>query len=188
MPQEDFLTDQELFDRVRIGEAAAFEVLHERYADPAYRLAQSIVNDRGRAEDVVQEAFLSIWSARLQYRADRASFRTWALAIVRNRAIDFQRSLASRPTLALGPWEQQATGRLTSPSIDDEALDRLEGAELRESLTALPSRQAEAISLAFLADMTHPEVAARLAVPAGTVKSRIRLGLERLRGEMKPPA
>jgi RNA polymerase sigma-70 factor (ECF subfamily) len=164
-------------------DADAFEVFYDRHSGIAYSLAYRIVGDRGVAEDVTQEAFVSIWRSGARYDVGRGSVRSWTLGIVRNRAIDVLRSKAGRAqklTLDDSVLEQ----RPSADSTDDEALRRETAQELRGALAELPGEQSKVIELAYFGGFSQTEIAKMLSVPLGTVKGRMRLGLERIRGRV----
>jgi len=165
-------------------EPRAFEALYNRHGGPAYSLAHRIIGDSQTAEDVVQEAFLSIWRSGTRYDAARGSVRSWTLGIVRNRAIDFLRR-ASVPARRLNldddaVLEAQRSDVLT----DSEAIRRETAGRLRGVLAELPGQQSEVIGLAYFGGFTHSEIAEMLNVPLGTVKGRMRLGLEKVRATL----
>jgi len=178
------LADEELMPRIGEKDPDAFEVFYDRHGGVAYSLAYRIVGERGAAEDVVQEAFISIWRSGARYDRARGSVRSWMLGIVRNRAIDFLRSKAGRaPKLDFDDaavLEHRPSAELT----DAEALRRETTHELRGALGELPGEQAKVIELAYFGGFSHSEIATMLEVPLGTVKGRMRLGLEKIRGEL----
>jgi RNA polymerase sigma-70 factor (ECF subfamily) len=178
------LADEELMPRIGEKDPDAFEVFYDRHGGVAYSLAYRIVGERGAAEDVVQEAFISIWRSGARYDRARGSVRSWMLGIVRNRAIDLLRSKAGRaPKLDFdddAALEQRPSAELT----DAEALRRETTHELRGALGELPGEQSKVIELAYFGGFSHSEIATMLEVPLGTVKGRMRLGLEKIRGEL----
>jgi RNA polymerase sigma-70 factor, ECF subfamily len=178
------LADEELMPRIGEKDPDAFEVFYDRHGGVAYSLAYRIVGERGAAEDVVQEAFISIWRSGARYDRARGSVRSWMLGIVRNRAIDFLRSKTGRaPKLDFDDdavLEHRPSGELT----DAEALRRETAHELRGALGELPGEQSKVIELAYFGGFSHSEIATMLEVPLGTVKGRMRLGLEKIRGEL----
>jgi RNA polymerase sigma-70 factor, ECF subfamily len=182
-PDLGLLADEDLMQLVRGGDAAAFEVVYERHATVAFSLAYRMTGRRGHAEDVVQEAFLSLWRSGARYDRSRGSVRTWVLGIVHNRAIDaLRRSTVhdKRRASDEGIEERfEATER-----TDTEAARRSEAAEVRTALALLPQEQARAIELAYFGGFSHSEIAEMLDTPIGTIKGRIRLGLERLRAQL----
>ncbi len=178
------LADEELMPLIGEKDPDAFEVFYDRHGGAAYSLAYRIVGERGAAEDVTQEAFISIWRSGARYDQARGSVRSWMLGIVRNRAIDFLRSKAGRaPKLNFDDdsiLEQRPAAELT----DAEALRRETAHEVRGALGELPGEQSKVIELAYFGGFSHSEIAAMLGVPLGTVKGRMRLGLEKIRGEL----
>ncbi len=161
----------------------AFAELYVRHLGHALEVAARICSDPAAAEEVVQEGFLSIWRSRAGYRPLIGSFEAWSMRIVHNRAVDSIRLVRVRPRLqpADSPPESDEDGDSDPPF--DRAVAGFEHRRLFEALRRLPARQTEVIVLAYYGDMSLPEVAARLGVPTGTAKGRMRLGLEKLRGE-----
>ena len=178
------LADEELMPLIGEKDPEAFEVFYDRHGGVAYSLAYRVVGERGAAEDVVQEAFISIWRSGARYDAARGSVRSWMLGIVRNRAIDALRSRAGRaPKLDFDDdavLEQRPAGEQT----ESEALRRETAGELRGALEELPGDQSKVIALAYFGGFSHSEIASMLGVPLGTVKGRMRLGLEKVRGQL----
>jgi RNA polymerase sigma-70 factor (ECF subfamily) len=175
------LADEDLMPLVARKEAAAFEVFYDRHGGAAYSLAHRIVGDPATAEDVTQEAFLSIWRSEAGYDRTRGSVRTWALGIVRNRAIDALRREASRAP-RLDYDDEAALERRPAPErTEAEALRRETARSLRGALDELPQEQSKVIELAYFGGFTHSEIAEMLGMPLGTVKGRMRLGLEKIR-------
>lgn len=175
------LADEELITLVERQDADAFAVIYDRHGGAAYSLAHRIVGDPAVAEDVTQEAFLSVWRSGARFDAARGSVRSWTLGIVRNRAIDALRRAASpAPKLDLdddGVLEGQVAGELT----DAEAIRRETAQRVRGALGELPDEQSQVIGLAYFGGFTHSEIAEMLGMPLGTVKGRMRLGLEKIR-------
>src|SRR5436309_3173753 len=179
------LADEELMDLVAAGDARAFEAVYDRHGGAAFSVAYRMVGNRSVAEDIVQEAFLSIWRSRLRYRRERGSVRTWVLGIVHHRGIDaLRRNLVHerRRTTAEGLEEQQEAPERT----DVEAARRDEARAVRRALDELPDGQGQVIELAYFGGFTHTQIAEMLGMPVGTVKGRMRLGLEKLRRTLGP--
>jgi RNA polymerase sigma-70 factor, ECF subfamily len=178
------LADEELMPLIAEQDPAAFGVFYDRHGGAAYSLAYRIVGDRSGAEDVTQEAFISIWKSGARYDRARGSVRAWTLGIVRNRAIDALRREAGRaPRLDFDDdaiLEQRPSSKLT----DDEALRREAAAEVRGALQELPTDQSKVIQLAYFGGFTHTEIAEMLGMPLGTVKGRMRLGMEKIRARL----
>ena len=178
------LADEELMPLVGRKDAEAFEVLYDRHGGAAFSLAYRIVGDRAAAEEVTQEAFISVWRSGARFDAARGSVRSWLLSVVRNRAIDFLRSKAGRaPKLDFddeAALEQRPAAGLT----EDEAMRHETATEVRGALGELPSEQSRVIELAYFGGFSHSEIAEILGLPMGTVKGRMRLGLEKIRGEL----
>lgn len=176
-------SDERLMRRVQTGDTEAFEQLYDRHAVRAFRVARSVC-DASRAEDAVQEGFLSIWRSRESYRPESGSFQAWSMRIVRNRAIDAARRDAARPPLADSDHhDPEDTPAPTAVEQDVIARDEADG--LRGALKRLPDEQAEVIALAYYGELTHTQIAKQLSIPSGTVKGRMRLGLEKLRRQLE---
>ena len=174
------LADEDVMHLVQEGDPRAFELFYDRHSGPAFSLAYRMVGNRAVAEDVSQEAFISIWRSRLRYQADRGSVRTWVLGIVHHRAIDALRRNAvhdKRRASAEGIEERFEAQEQT----DTEAARREEQRTVRAALTELPDEQVRVIELAYFGGFSHSQIADQLDMPIGTVKGRMRLGLDKLR-------
>jgi RNA polymerase sigma-70 factor (ECF subfamily) len=178
------LADEELMPLIGEKDPEAFEVFYDRHGGVAYSLAYRIVGEKAAAEDVTQEAFISIWKSGARFDRARGSVRSWMLSIVRNRAIDALRSRAGKaPKLSFDDdaiLEQRPSGELT----EDEAMRRETATEIRGALGELPGEQSKVIELAYFGGFSQSEISRMLGVPLGTVKGRMRLGLEKIRGEL----
>ena len=178
------LADEELMPLIGEKDPAAFEVFYDRHGGVAYSLAYRIVGEPAAAEDVTQEAFISIWRSGARFDPTRGSVRSWMLSVVRNRAIDALRSRAGKaPKLTLDDeaiLEQRPAEELT----EEEAMRHETASEVRGALGHLPGEQSKVIELAYFGGFSQSEIARMLGVPLGTVKGRMRLGLEKIRGEL----
>jgi len=179
------LADEELMSLVDRKDPVAFEALFDRHGGAAYSLAHRIAGDPAAAEDVAQEAFLSIWRSRAGYDRARGSVRAWVLGIVRNRAIDALRR-DSRPGVAQLDHDDEAVieSRPAEDRTDVEVVRGETAREVRGALDDLPSDQSKVIELAYFGGFSHSEIAEMLHMPLGTVKGRMRLGLEKMRGKI----
>lgn len=171
--------DGQLVKQIATGSAAAFEELYERYCDRAYRVARAVCHDHARAEDAVQEAFISVWRSPTGYQPGRGTVAAWLLSSVRYRAIDIVRRNAKHTKRRVD--EAALDAHRASGSVSDQVAASDDAARLRALLGGLPPAQQEVIVLAFYGQLTHTEIAAALDLPAGTVKGRMRLGLQKLR-------
>ena len=177
------LADEELMQLVQRGDAAAFEVVYERHASAAFSLAYRITGTRSQAEDVTQEAFLNVWRSGARYDRSRGSVRTWMLGIIHHRAIDALRR-ASVHDRRRGGDETAAERVEARERTDVEAARRVEAETIRRALDILPPDQVQVIELAYFGGFTHTEIAEMLAIPVGTVKGRMRLGLQKMRSKV----
>ena len=171
--------DGDLLRAVAAGDQAALLALYDRYARLAFALAYRVLGDGPSAEEVVQDAFLQVWRRAGAFDPGRGSnARAWLLTIVRHRAIDLRRRAASRSSrdVALEAVEPVLAG----PDPWDEVLATLERDRVRAAVTDLPAEQRQAIELAYYEGLTQREIAERTGLPLGTVKGRLRLGLQKL--------
>jgi RNA polymerase sigma-70 factor, ECF subfamily len=177
------LADEDLMQLVRRGKAAAFEVVYERHASAAFSLAYRIVGTRNGAEDVSQEAFLSIWRSGARYDRGRGSVRSWVLGIVHHRAIDHLRraTVHDKRRASDEGMEERFEAR---ERTDTEVARRDEAQTVRRAMETLPADQCQVIELAYFGGFTHTEIADMLETPVGTVKGRMRLGLKKLRDRL----
>lgn len=176
----DELSDEHLLARLIDRDTNAFATLYDRHNRMAFGLAYRMLGDASAAEDVVQEAFLSVWRQANTFRAGRSAVRTWLLSIVHHRAIDRLRRTDSH-VLTEADLE-------TPPERADERVDveaevgaLLEAQQIRAALGALPPDQRRAIELAYFGGHSHSEIARMLGIPTGTVKGRLRIGLQKMR-------
>jgi len=169
------------------GNARAFEVIFDRHGGAAFSLAYRMCGRRAMAEDVVQEAFLSLWRNGARYDRARGSVRSWMLSVVHNRAIDVLRSGVSREARNVN--DDGIAERLEAPERTEvEVARRDEARHVRCALEQLPNEQRHVIELAYFGGFSQTEIADLLAVPLGTVKGRMRLGLTKMRIVLGDPA
>ncbi|MGO9885439.1 MAG: RNA polymerase sigma factor [Solirubrobacteraceae bacterium] len=187
-PRSDPLTlaDEDLMAQVSEGDAEAFEVIFDRHADAAFSLAYRMCGRRSMAEDVVQDAFLSLWRSGARYDRTRGSVRSWVLRVVHNRAIDAFRRETVRSSRDV--HDESAADRVASAERTEiEAERHDEAQQVRGALDELPADQRQVIELAFFGGFSHSQIAEMLNLPAGTVKGRMRLGLTKMRIALGDP-
>jgi RNA polymerase sigma-70 factor (ECF subfamily) len=177
---EDRAGDQAALARMAEGDGDAVAELYDRHARPIYSLALRILGDTTEAEDIVQDVFSQAWRQAARYNASRGAVGAWLLTLARSRAIDRLRARRSRPVSAT---DDRAVGQVVdaAPPIDSQVLSSEHVARVRAALDELPMLQRAAIELAYFEGLTHAEIAARLEQPLGTVKTRIRLAMLKLR-------
>ncbi|MBI2845266.1 MAG: sigma-70 family RNA polymerase sigma factor [Chloroflexi bacterium] len=159
------------------GKKEAISVLYDRYARLVFSLALAILRDRQLAEEVTQDTFFNAWRGAAGFRAEQGRVSTWLSAIARHRAIDELRR-RRLPVLNMEePWWETLASNPSSASGEEGILLM----QMSKALSDLPREQREAISLAYFGGLTQEEIAERLGEPLGTVKTRIRLGLKKLR-------
>ncbi len=162
-----------LMERIQARDTAAFETLYDGYHRLVFGIGLRMLGDPALAEDVTQTVFMKLWTSPEAFHG--GSFTAWVSRVTRNRALDVLRSKAARP-------ESEIPADLPlDESLDDDVLARIDAQRVRDALSSLPPEQRSLIELGFFGGVTHQELAARTDTPLGTVKTRIRSGLRRLR-------
>jgi RNA polymerase sigma factor (sigma-70 family) len=177
------LSDEALVALAARSEQSALAELYDRFGRPAYGLALRILRDESLAEDAVQEAFLTLWRTSARFVPERGKASTWILTLVHRRAVDLVRREERRRADAL----EQAPEPVSRDAVDEEAWLRLQRERVQDALRKLPDQQREAIELAYYGGFTQSELAERLGQPLGTIKSRMFMGLARLRELLGEP-
>lgn len=174
--------DDELLTRVASGEEWAFRSIYDRYADLVYSVALRVLGDGAAAQDVAQDVFVRLWRNPGSFDPQRGRFMPWLLSVTRNRAVDEVRSRGRRRLRELPPIEgAEDPIDIGAPDPAWQAVLAGERRAVRRALVSLPPEQREAIELAYFGGLTQQEIAARLATPLGTVKTRVRLAMKKLR-------
>jgi RNA polymerase sigma-70 factor (ECF subfamily) len=177
------LADEDVMQLVRRGDARAFEIVYERHSAAAFSLAYRMMGTRSGAEDVTQDAFLSLWRSGARFDRARGSVRTWVLGIVHHRAIDALRRATVHDRRRAG--DEGIEERFEAAERTDvEAARREEAGTVRSALSTLPADQCQVIELAYFGGFTHTEIAEMLEAPVGTIKGRMRLGLKKMRAQL----
>jgi RNA polymerase sigma-70 factor, ECF subfamily len=178
------VTDEKLMRLLAAGRPEALGSLHRRYASLIFRLARASL-ERAAAEDVVQDVFVVVWRKAAVFTPDRGTFRHWVVQIARHRILNELRSRRRRARVVSDPDDPHLELLLDGGLEPYEQVWRASvQSAVRSALGQLPESQREAVNLAFLEDLTHPQVAVQLNVPLGTAKTRIRAGLRKLRGAL----
>jgi RNA polymerase sigma-70 factor (ECF subfamily) len=175
-------SDEDLIDQVAAARPHAVQLLYRRHGRLVYSIALGILRDPSSAEEVTQDVFLRVWEKAATYRAEKARVITWIMRIARNQSIDVLRRRTSRRAGEQGTWDDLS--RLPDPAAPDpgeSAAVTSRREEVRAALLELPDDQRQALALAFFQGLTHQQVAARLGEPLGTIKTRIRDGMRKLR-------
>jgi RNA polymerase sigma-70 factor, ECF subfamily len=175
---EPEVTDAELLRRIGAGDEAALGELYDRYSGIAFALAYRLLQDRGQAEDIVQEAFLSVWRRAATFDTERGSARGWLMSIVHHAAIDRRRGRFRREQDEVDL--ELVAYRVADSDVWSEVSQQIDREEVRRALAELPNEQRQTLELAYLGGLTQAEIAERTGQPLGTIKSRARLGLRRL--------
>jgi len=177
--------DRGLIARIESRDGDALALLYDRYSARLLGLAQRILGDTGEAEEVLQEVFLHVWKAAATFDASRGPVLAWLLVATRSRSIDRLRS--RRPRWSAGARSlEEAPETASREDIEADAAGREWEAKCRAAIAELPEEQRRALELAYFEGLTHQEIAQRTATPLGTVKTRVRLGLMKLRERIAP--
>ncbi len=181
------LTDEELVARLSYRDIKAFETLYDRYGTLVYSTALRVVADTHLAEDVAQETLLRLWRKPEYYVPQRGRFVTWLLSVARNRAVDLVRTRGRRRKHEVHGEEPEKTlpaSNRTDPALAAQLSDQRR--IVRQALASIPAEQRQVIELAYFGGYTQQEIADLLNQPLGTVKTRIRLGMQKLKGALGP--
>ena len=182
------LHDEELMRRLFHKDKHAFEAIFDRYGDLVYSTALRILRDAHLAQDISQEIFVRLWRKPESYMAERGRFLTWLISVTRNRAVDEIRSRGRRLRHETASPEEQErefpAGEANDPALNAQLADQAR--TVRAALTELPPEQRQVIELAYFGGLTQQEISDRLDQPLGTVKTRIRLGMQKLRAALAP--
>lgn len=186
MTDYQVLEDQELLVRIAAGDKDALEAIYERYSSAVHSLARYMLRSEAVAEEATQDVFLNIWLKAASYSSSRGQPKTWIMSVAHHKIIDVIRS-RRRAAAISDPKEYETLDLLPSGEVaTDEAVERnLEAERVREALSKLPAAQQEVINLAYFGGLSQSEIAARLEQPLGTVKTRARLALQKLREELR---
>lgn len=171
--------DRDLLTALRGGEADAFAILYDRHHELVFRVANRILADADSAEDIVQSIFISIWQAPPAFGA--GPFESWLRRVARNRVLDALRTRSARRE---SDWPEHLS---SADSVDELVAMRLENHRVRVAIATLPPAQRHLIELGFFGEHSHAELAELTSLPLGTVKTRIRSGLQKLRYSLAPP-
>lgn len=177
------LDDEALIRLIAHSKTEALSVLYDRYGRLVFSLAIHIVGDQATAEEITQDVFFRIWEKASTYRVEQAKVSTWLTSITRYRAIDILRQRGVRPEQNSVDWAEDTLSMLPAGADDPEDATELsmEQKRIQKALANLPEDQRQAVALAYFQGMTHTEIAETLKVPLGTVKTRIRLAMQKLR-------
>src|SRR6476620_3593600 len=176
------LSDEAVVALIARSDDVALAELYDRYGRPAYGLALRVLRDETLAQDAVQDAFLAIWRGASRFVPERGKASTWILTLVHRRAVDLVRREERRRADTLEHAPEPSGG-----AVDEEAWLRLQRERVQDALRRLPDQQREAIELAYYGGFTQAELAERLGQPLGTIKSRMFMGLSRLRELLGEP-
>jgi len=175
--------DQELIEQVTRGDKSAFKEIYSRFSQVTYNLALRMLRDKEDAEEVVQEIFLQIWNKAYSYDPERGAVSTWVLNIARSRSIDKLRSVGYRnKNVEIDEEKANSNVDLSRSIVDRDESKNV----IKQALESLPEKQKIAIELVYFEGLTHIEAADKLNEPVGTIKTRIRLGVMKLKDKIMP--
>ncbi len=172
------MDDKQLISAIKRRDQAAMLRLYQRYADYVYSIAYRVLDDQASAEECLQDVFLRVWQRIDQYDAERGVFATWLASVTRNMAIDRLRQMARRVKISEALLSDEAQPSMTF--LEDWA-DRERAESLRAMIERLPAEQVQVIALSYYGGMSQAEIAEYLGIPLGTVKTRMRAALQKLR-------
>jgi RNA polymerase sigma factor (sigma-70 family) len=175
-------SDEVLINAIAGGAVWAMEPLYHRYSRILYSLVYRMVADHHVAEDLIQEAFLSVWKHATTYSPQSGAVRSWLISIVHHRTIDYLRAVRRRSVLKETTLDEiDLDERTAFPDVWDEAWKSVQSSQVRAALMGIPTDQRMVIELAYFQGWTHSEIAEGCQIPLGTVKARMRLGLLHLK-------
>jgi len=175
-------SDEMLLDAIAGGAVWAMESLYQRYSRLLYSLVYRMVADHQVSEDLIQESFLSIWRRAQSYSPQTGTARNWLISIVHHRTIDYLRAVRRRSVMKEVPMDNTEVDEQTSfPDVWEEAWRSVQSAQVRAALMQIPTEQRMVIELAYFQGWTHSEIAEGCQIPLGTVKARMRLGLQHMK-------
>lgn len=179
--------DEELIERLAQGDLAALDALYSRYARPVFSLALRVLGDTADAEEVTQDVFERVWRHAPSFDSERGRFGTWLLSMTHHVAIDNVRKRQRRPQTVQGETAERVVNVMPDTRVDvgESTLRNMQAEQVRRALHSLPPSQQQAIELAYFGGLSHLEIAAALGDPLGTVKARIRRGMDRLRSALE---
>ncbi len=176
------LSDEALIHAIASGAVWAMEPLYQRYSRILYSLAYRMVADHQIAEDLLQDAFLAVWRRATSYSPQSGAVRSWLVSIVHHRTIDYLRGVRRRSVLKEATWEEvELDERVAFPDVWEEAWRSVQSSQVRAALMNIPTEQRMVIELAYFQGWTHTEISQGCQIPLGTVKARMRLGLQHLK-------
>ncbi|HEV7236455.1 MAG TPA: sigma-70 family RNA polymerase sigma factor [Ktedonobacteraceae bacterium] len=176
------LSDEALINAIAGGAVWAMEPLYQRYSRILYSLAYRMVADHQIAEDLLQDAFLAVWRRATSYSPQSGAVRSWLVSIVHHRTIDYLRGVRRRSALKEATWEEvELDERAAFPDVWEEAWRSVQSSQVRAALMDIPTEQRMVIELAYFQGWTHTEISQGCQIPLGTVKARMRLGLQHLK-------
>jgi RNA polymerase sigma-70 factor (ECF subfamily) len=176
------LDDETLIKLIVRSHADALSELYERYSRLTFSLALNLVGDHATAEEIMLDVFLRVWEKAGTYRPGQAKVSTWLTSITRYRAIDVLRRRGSRPEQRSVSWAEVSSDAVVSPDgLEDTAELAMQRQRVRAAIAELPPDQKQALTLAYFKGYTHRQIAETLGQPLGTVKTRIRLAMQKLR-------
>jgi len=179
------LRDEELLTLVARGDSSALEEVYSRYASAVFSMARFMLRDPALAEEATQEVFISVWRKAASYQPTRGTPKSWLMSVAHHRVIDQIRQRRRTPPTTSEGEDELLWRNLVSPaSTEEQAHANIEREHVLEALKELPDEQRQVVLLSYYKGYSHSEIAQRLSVPLGTVKTRLRLALQKLRASL----
>ena len=180
------LSDETLLIQIARSQENALSELYDRYSRLVFSVALNTLSDPIRAEEVTQDVFVRVWEKAFTFSAGQGRVVTWLSSIARHRSIDLFRHYRSQHEDQLVAWQEAEMGDLPDGQNVEWEADLAERTQrIRRAVAQLPADQKQALGMAFFQGMSHPEIASALGEPLGTVKTRIRLGMQKLRAMLQ---
>ena len=185
LPPFDPADELQLVERLRARDQMAMNTLYERYSNVVYAVAIRIVGQTAEAEDVVVDCFWQVWQQAMSYDTSRGQLRTWIVTIARSRALDRLRVLRRSPVVSIDDELSYVAEARAADNPEQETWLAEQSAQIQQALGTLPQEQRQALALAYYRGLSQSEIAEQLGEPLGTIKTRIRLGMMKLREQLQ---
>lgn len=178
------MQDEDLLKTIVLKDADALAALYDRYGRLVYSLALHMISNSALAEEITQDVFVQVWNKASTFQAERGKAIPWLMSITRHRAIDLIRQQKARPYEETDGWEENEEIYASEEIVELDLEIKQQSKQVREILAHLPAEQMKALTLAYYGGMSHQEIAAFVNEPVGTIKTRIRLAMQKLKQEL----
>lgn len=178
------ITDEALLKAAALKDSGALESLYDRYGRLVYSLALRMTGNTALAEEITQDVYIQVWNKAHTYHEERGKVITWVMSITRHRVIDLIRQQKSRPQEVIDGWDDAEDRFASEETLENGIALKQQSQRVRKALAQLPLEQRKVLALAFFRGLSHQEIANVVHEPLGTVKTRIRLAMQKLRQEL----